>query len=227
MGYRTYIYSIPKREYNKIKSMTKEELVTHYKVKRSEYEIEDGYLGISVYNLGKELYEFGKYTDFTPPKKSMKTFFKNKELNNYFMRDNELFVVTPEFLEYVIGTYQKRISDYYNEMMMPFFGKKDAWHEREKATTFFNSVKIDYSHPNNKYHFDFSLITDEEQDALYNILEHTRQMRHEWTALTPYDLKNGGDEITTSWKYEYGIFELVRIYKSFDWKKNIMYFAGW
>lgn len=48
MGYRTYIGSMPKREYNKIKSMTKDQLIEHYKVKRDDYEIEEGYIGMSV-----------------------------------------------------------------------------------------------------------------------------------------------------------------------------------
>ena len=51
-------------------------------------------------------------------------------------------------------------------------------------------------------------------------------MRIEWTRLTPFNLEDG-EEITTSWKYEYGIFELVRIYKSFDWKKNVMIYYGY
>lgn len=58
------------------------------------------------------------------------------------------------------------------------------------------------------------------------MIEHIRSMRTEWTCLTPYNLKNG-DNITTSWKYEYAIFELVRIYKSFDWKRNVMIYYGY
>lgn len=227
MGYRTYIASMPKREYNKIKSMTKEQLIEHYKIERKDYEIEEGYLGMGVYDFGKELYEFGKYTDFEPPKGSLKTFFKNKELNKYFTDEHDFNIVTPEFLEYIIESYKKRIQDYYNKMMNPFFGKRDDIMDREVPTNFLNSINVEYNYPNNKYKFDFSLITQEEQNALWEILEHIRSMRTEWTILTPYKLKDGRDEITGSWKYEYGIFELVRIYKTFDWKKNMMYYYGY
>ena len=48
----------------------------------------------------------------------------------------------------------------------------------------------------------------------------------EWLDMLPYNLTKG-DEITTAWKYEYNVFELVRIYKSFDWKKNVMVFYGY
>ena len=67
---------MPKREYNKIKSMTEQQLVEFYSIEVDEKN--RWYKG--VYEYGKKLYEFGKYTDFNPPKKSLKPFFKNKEL---------------------------------------------------------------------------------------------------------------------------------------------------
>lgn len=213
MGYRTYIGSMPKKEYNKIKSMSREKLIEHYNL---EFEKDDNYLGMSVYDFGESLYEFGKYTEFEPPKKSLKTFFKNKELNKYFTEEHDFNIVTKEFLEYIIESYKKRISDYYNNMINPFFDKSD----------FLNSIKTDYNHTKYNTTFDFTKITQEEQNALYKIIEHIRNMRTEWTSLTPYNLENG-NSITSSWKYEYGIFELVRIYKSFDWKRNVMIYYGY
>ena len=226
MGYRTYVASMPKREYNKIKSMTKDQLIEHYKIKREDYEIEEGYIGMGVYDFGKELYEFGKYTDFEPPKGSLKTFFKNKELNKYYTDEHDFNIVTPEFLAYIIDSYKKIVTDYYNDMMNPFFGKKVERYDRDNPTDFLNSVNVEYDYPNNKYKFDFSLITQEEQNSLWKIIDHVRSMRTEWTAIIPYDLSRG-DEVTTSWKYEYVIFELVRIYKTFDWKKNVMIYYGY
>jgi hypothetical protein len=226
MGYRTYVASMPKREYNKIKSMTKDQLIEHYKIEREDYEIEEGYIGMGVYDFGKELYEFGKYTDFEPPKGSLKTFFKNKELNKYYTDEHDFNIVTPEFLAYIIDSYKKIVTDYYNDMVNPFFGKKVERYDRDNPTDFLNSVKVEYNYPNNKYKFDFSLITQEEQNSLWKIIDHVRSMRTEWTAITPYDLSRG-DEVTTSWKYEYVIFELVRIYKTFDWKKNVMIYYGY
>lgn len=221
MGYRTYIASMPKREYNKIKSMTKEQLIEHYKL---EVELDENYIGMSVFDFGEKLYEFGKYTDFNPPKKSMQTFFKKKDLNNYFTEeeDDDFNIVTKEFLEYIIETYKKRISNYYDDMVNPFFGVKNGFSDSE----FLDSIKIDYKYPENDITFDFEKITQEQQNALFKIIKHVRDMRTEWAQLTPYNLKKG-DEVTTSWKYEYAIFELVRIYKSFDWKRNVMIYYGY
>jgi hypothetical protein len=206
--------------------MTKDQLIEHYKIEREDYEIEEGYIGMGVYDFGKELYEFGKYTDFEPPKGSLKTFFKNKELNKYYTDEHDFNIVTPEFLAYIIDSYKKIVTDYYNDMMNPFFGKKVERYDRDNPTDFLNSVNVEYNYPNNKYKFDFSLITQEEQNSLWKIIDHVRSMRTEWTAIIPYDLSRG-DEVTTSWKYEYVIFELVRIYKTFDWKKNVMIYYGY
>jgi len=222
MGYRTYIAEMPKRDYNKIKSMTKDELIKHLNL---EVEEEDNYLGIGVYDFGKTLYEFGKYTDFEPPKKSLQTFFKNKELNKYFTEEHDFNVVTAEFLEYVIDGYAKIVEGYYNDMILPFLLPKTDEH-REKYNDFLNSVKTEYDYPNNKYEFDFTKITNEEQSALFKIIEHVRSMRNEWNNYKPYNLKSG-DGVSTSWKYEYAIFELVKIYKTFDWKKNVMIYYGY
>lgn len=52
MGYRTYIAEMPKRDYNKIKSMTREQLIEHLKL---EVEEDENYLGIGVYDFGKKL----------------------------------------------------------------------------------------------------------------------------------------------------------------------------
>lgn len=38
--------------------------------------------------------------------------------------------------------------------------------------------------------------------------------------LYPYSLK--GEQISTSWTYEYAIFELVRVYKSINWETQVV-----
>ena len=105
-------------------------------------------------------------------------------------------------------------------MVIPFFGVD------YKRSEFLSTVKCDYGIDGDTYKFDFTNITDEEQTALYKMITHVRNMRTEWTHMTPFHLDKG-DEITLSWKYEYAIFELVRIYKTFNWKKNIMVYYGY
>lgn len=217
MGYRNYIGFITKKEYNKIKKFTKEEF---YKYKGEPWDEDPndcGYVG--PYDIVKELHGFGKYCDFET-KKLIKPFFKNKELHKDMNDDGEFVIVQKEFLAGIIKHYDDKIKTYYNDMIMPFLGTKD------KPTEFLNSIKTEFNFPDDKHKFDFTKITDEEQTALFKIIEHIRSFRSEWVQLTPYDLEHG-DRITTSWKYEYNVFELVRIYKTFDWKRNIMVYYGY
>lgn len=212
MGYRNYIGVMPKREYNKIKSLTIDEVYNFY----DKSDEDDKYIG--VYDFGVELHEFGKYVDFDPPKCSIKTFFKKKPTELNWNEDGELKVVTKEFLAYIIESYRVRISNYYNEMVKPLLISSDR-------NGFYDSVKVNYGSVVN-YTFDFSLITKEEQTMIYLMIEHVRSMRIEWSHLTPFELDDKS-EICTSYKYEYIIFELVRIYKTFDWKRNVMYYYGY
>lgn len=212
MGYRNYIGFIPKKEYNKIKNLSKEEL---YALKNED--LEDGY--VSPNDFITELYNFGKYCDFET-KGYVKPFFKNKEHQKIHTEDTELYIVQKEFFEQIILNYEEKIKKYYTEMLSPFKGFNDS--------EMIKSVKHDYSYKNDKitYTFDVTKVTPEEQTSIIEMINHIRSMSMEWTHLKPYNL-NDGNEITTSWKYEYAQFELVRIYKTFDWKKNVMVYYGW
>lgn len=219
MGYRTYIGEMPKKEYNKIKSMDENSLVEFYNIEKEGVNgiDEEGSWYKGVYEYGKSLYEFGKYTGFQPPKKSLKPFFKNKELMGKY-DEYDFYIVTPDFLAYIIDNYKSKIQEYYTKMMNPWF---DGYNCKSELL---NSVKVDYKVYDNDYKFDFSLITQEEQNSFWIIIEHIRSMNTEWNRLTPYDLSNDG--ITSSWKYEYSIFQLIHIYKTFDWKRKVMIYYG-
>lgn len=43
----------------------------------------------------------------------------------------------------------------------------------------------------------------------------------------PYDIDIDSEQLVRSLRYEYAIFELVRLYKSFDWEKYNLVFYGW
>lgn len=45
-----------------------------------------------------------------------------------------------------------------------------------------------------------------------------------------YDLSyciDDSETLTKAWDYEYSIFQLLYIYKTFNWKKDVMYITGW
>jgi hypothetical protein len=216
MGYRTYIGKLSKTQHEKIKNLSIDELYTSKGINR-EYD------NLAPWELldGKDLYGFGKHTEFDD-EKFYKPVFDNTETQKYYTEESDFWIVEKEYLEHIINFYQDFVKDYYNRLVMPFFG--DDVH-KQNSLTFLNSIKTDYSYQNNNHTFDFSLITQKEQNALYEMINHIKSMRLEWFCDSPFNLKDG-DSITNSWKYEYGIFELVRIYKTFDWENDLLIYYG-
>lgn len=190
MGYRNYIATMPKKDYNKIKNLSKDELYIMYN--KADMDEDEKYIG--VYEFGTTLYNFGKYVNFKYPEKSKLPFFKNKKTQHKFDSDDELYVVTKEFFEAIINSYKEKIQNYYKELVYTM-DRKDHRNWTEKQ--------------------------------IIELYEHVDSMASEWIKLEPFELNDNKNSITNSWKYEYSIFELVRIYKSFDWKKNVMIYYGY
>lgn len=213
MGYRNYIGSINKRKYNGIKSMTKEELNTFF----NKEDIFDD-MGVRDF-VDKELYELGKYVDFPIPKGSQKKFFKDSEVSQWFNNDYEIYIVTKEFLETVIIDYQNKIKEYYTEYFKPFMNENGRFLKNDILP-----FLSEYDESNNNETFTVSFTKDEIL-SLYKIIQHSHGLKTEWCSLDPINL-HVGDKVTSSWKYEYSIFELVKIYKTFDWSRNYMVYYG-
>jgi hypothetical protein len=210
MGYRNYLGSLPKREYNKIKNFSLKEL---YEYKNEEWSDDpyerDGYVGVDDVAYNKH-YELGKYID-SFEKKFFKPVFKNKETQKHYVEEQEFFIVQKEFVEELIKYYTGLIKKYYTELLNPFF-------DGTKIKSGFMTTKD-------------TPPTNEEMDGIYKIIDHVRSMGLEWGVSgwfkdsLPYNL-DGGD-LVGSWKYEYAIFNLVNIYKTFDWKRNVMIYYGY
>jgi hypothetical protein len=130
-------------------------------------------------------------------------------------------VVNKDFLKYIIETYKEKIRGYLGDMVKPFLDE-DGY-----RGDFLKSVKTNYGIKEDKYEFDGSVLNKDQQNSIVNILNHIISINSEWNMLAPFNLDDGKDEVTSSWKYEYSIFELVRIYKSFDWENNVMIHYGY
>ena len=225
MGYRNYIGRISKEEYEKIKDYSPEELCLYHTGKKAD---EDGYNYVSNYDIvDTSLYGLGKYVDSFPA--SLKTdFFTDPNLQGMY-DESELMIVNREFFEVIIAHYAEKVREFYKSMITPFLGE-----HRHSRSEFLKSVKQDgFLNGDYAYEFDFSKITKEEQHQLYKVIEHVLDMGKEWGVNNyfpeslPYDLNAERPEITTSWKYEYVQFELIRIYKAFDWEKDLLVYYGW
>jgi hypothetical protein len=212
MGYRNYLGSLPKREYNKIKRMTLQEL---YAFKNEEWSDDPydkpGHVG--VYDVAYNThYELGKYVDQFP-KKFFKTVFKNKETQKHFTEEHDFYVVEKEFVEELIKYYTEKIRTYYKDMLQPFF---------EGAESKAGFMKTEDTP-----------MTKEEISGVYKLIDHVRSMAMDWGVCgwfedqVPYNITNPDKDFISSWKYEYSIFNLVILYHTFDWKKNVMIYYGY
>lgn len=224
MGYRTYLGTIPKREYNKIKSLTKKELHEYYNPD-TPYDEEDFH--VAIYDITTQLYELGKYYDFKPPKGSTLPFFKKKEMKETYEHYG-VVTVSKEFFAAMINYQAELIKEYLDDYVLPFFTSSTE-HRFLSNSPFLEGVKTTMGYDlEYKYEFDFNIITPEQQTAIYKMIQHMRSIHTEWGHKSlPFDLDNDTDKITTSWKYEYAIFELIRIYKSFDWKRDVLVYYGY
>jgi hypothetical protein len=209
MGYRNYLGSLPKKEYNKIKNFTLQELYAH-KGEKWDEDLSDGYVG--VYDVAYNChYELGKYVDQFPDK-YFKPVFKNKETQKHFIQEHDFYIVDQEFVKAVIDNYTEKIRKYYNDMLNELF-------DGSKVKAGFMIDK------NNKP-------TDAEMKTVFAIVDHVRSMAIEWGVAgwlpdeVPYSLDPKRD-LVSSWKYEYSIFNLVNLYKTFDWKRNVMIYYGY
>ena len=43
----------------------------------------------------------------------------------------------------------------------------------------------------------------------------------------PYNMDLDREGLVNSWLYEYEIFELVLLYRQFNWDENVLLFYGW
>lgn len=194
MGYRHYFYSVPKTQIDEIKQCkTNNEFCDWAEAKGYEvgrYEGEEPHC--SVYKIGKEIYEFGKYVDWAfKMQEKNESIFGSEELKQRYV-DYQPVLCSQEDFVFAINTYKQNIIDYYKGLL-----------EEDKATKIPIEQKC-------KYHIESKL--------------------SEWEngfGICPIDTDLKRETINRSWLYEYAIFELVRVYKTFDWENNTLVLLGW
>lgn len=244
MSHRVRVSSMPKRRYNKIKSLPPDQFFEFYlneiKSNNKDSDIfDDCYLDrktVPVYELfDNEIYDFGD-TSFDLPKRK-KLFFKNKESRKLYDDYNDFILIDKDlFRNIILKKFIIKVNENYKNMLEPFRGE-DGFLETRSTFTFNEDTFEE------EINFDFFDST-EKRTALYKMFEHVRLFGSEWMVnmfkrksediseddimmMSSLDLREDTKCITTSWKYEYSLFELVRIWKTFDWKSNILILYGW
>lgn len=200
MGYRHYLYAIPKSQVVEIQACkTANDLTEFAKRYGYPYDKDDGRL--SLYKVGKELYELGKHSEIGFKLESERpSLFTSDDLKERYS-DYGFALLTKDDFKAVIEAYRQKIVDWFKSLIEI----KDS----SKFTAEFT-----------KEQYQFEMLKREVQDKIDS-------WSGKYFGISPIDLNDDKERITGDWSYEYAIFELVRVYKSFDWENNELVLVGW
>ena len=200
MGYRHYLYAIPKKQIAEIQACkTNSDLIDF--AKRYGYNVDydatdSGEGWIPPHDIGTELYELGKHSEIGHELESEKPcVFTSEELKNMYDDYGFALLSKDDFIA-IIESYRQNIVSYFQNLLEP-----------------------------QKYSIIPPKSTIEEQWKYY-IEDKLERWQGKWGS-TPLNLEENTDRITNSWLYEYSIFELVRLYKTFDWENDNLVLMGW
>lgn len=205
MGYRHYLYAIPKKQVEEIQACkTNNDLMKvaeRYCYKIDKDCCDDGSYWFPPYRAGKELYELGKYSEIGFKLESKRpSLFTSKELKERYS-DYGFALLAKEDFKAVIEAYRQKIINWLQSLLNPeddpIIPSKLSKEERKHLT-----------------------IEHEIQDKIDS-------WSGKYFGISPIDLDESRDRITGDWSYEYAIFELVRLYKIFDWENNELVLVGW
>ena len=196
MGYRQYLYSVETWLVDEIKKCKTEkefvETMQKFRNESVEYDPIDETYYVKLWDMGKELYEFGKYWENSEEMyKHGDSLFTCDELNERY-EDYGAIVLDKDGLLCAIDWYKNRVLELYRDLL------------REKS--------------NNEW---------DTRSQLDRLISHAKDYFYWWANQGPGNLDESTDKIVNSWLYEHGYFELVRIYKTFDWDNNSLVFLGW
>jgi hypothetical protein len=169
MGYRSRLGKVNKKEKDKFTGKSYEEVCEMLPDTCTPYFPE----------FHTQLYELGKYFDFTKGTTPFYDFDIEEEC------EAEFFIMTKEQLKELIEEYHDLVYQNYEKLAQ---GKGDAQSFLESRA-------------------------------------------REWCGkyLSPYylDEEKTDGAIVSSWQYEYAIFNLVYIYRTFDWEQDYLIYSAW
>ena len=200
MGYRHYLYAVPKKQVEEIRACQTNDDWTNF-AKRHDYRYDEDDGWLSPYKVGKEIYELGKYSEIAFKLESERpSLFTSEELKERYS-DYGFALLTKEDFKTVIEAYRQKIINWFQSLLNP---------------------EDDLIIP--------AKLSKEERKHL--AIEHEIQDKIDsWSGkyfgISPIDLDESRERITGDWSYEYAIFELVRLYKIFDWENDDLVLVGW
>lgn len=211
MGYRQYFFEIDKSKVDGIRQCKTEEELYNFFIKngiecdKDEYDDKISYY-CPLYRLGEELFEFGKY-------------YEND--SEIYKHGDSLF--TSDELNKRYEEYGAIICDE-NAILCAI-----EWQKQHIINMYEHLIKNTFEDPIGRYKYP-SEIDDKElhyQRLLQHCKDYLRWWKPKFGYYTAININKESKNIVDSWLYEHTIFDLVRIYKTFDWKNKCLMFMGW
>ena len=211
MGYRQYFYEVDKSIVDGIRKCKTEEELYDFCIKNgikcNKYEF-DGKVEyyFPVYKLGKEIFEFGKYYENSDELyKHGDSLFTSTELNKGYedygaivCDENAILCAIEWQKQHIINMYENLVNNTFEDTL-----------ERYNYPSDIDEKELHY------------------QRLLRHCKDHLRWWKPEFGDYTAINTNKEKDYLVSSWLYEHTIFDLVRIYKTFDWENKCLLFCGW
>lgn len=199
------MYSIPKKQVAEIQSCKTNEdwcnFAENYGYKVDRDCCDDGSYWFSTYEVGKEIYELGKYSEIAFKLESERpSLFTSEELKERYS-DYGFAILTKDDFKAVIEAYRQKIVDWFQSLLNP----------DESQVTVAKLSKEE------RKHFEWKHQIEDKLD----------RWSGKYFGISPINLNENSERITDSWLYEYAIFELIRLYKIFDWENDDLVLVGW
>lgn len=206
MGYRHYLYAIPKKQVAEIQLCKTNDDWCNF-AENYGYKVNRDYCGdrsgwVSPHKIGTELYGLGKYSEIGFKLESERpSLFTSEELKERYS-DDGFALLTKDDFKTVIEAYRQKIVDWLQSLLNP--------NESRIVSTKLSKEE--------RKHLEWEYEIKDKLDS--------------WSGkyfggILPIDLDESRERITGDWSYEYAIFELVRVYKVFDWENNDLVLVGW
>lgn len=211
MGYRQYFYEVDKQKIEGLRKCKTEQELYDFCIANGIECDKDDYDGkisyhCPLYHLGEELFEFGKYYENESDiYKHGDSLFTSNELNEkyeYFgaivCNEGAILCAIEWQKQHIIKMYENLVNNTFEETL-----------ER-------------YNYPSD---------IDEKELHYQRLLRHCKDYLHWWKPefgdYTAINTNKENECLVSSWLYEHTIFDLVRIYKTFDWENKCLLFMGW
>lgn len=201
MSYRHRIYRVPKSFVEEAQQLTSlEEFIPFYKKychKDVHTDVLDEGETLPLYYIGKELFDYGDRSEVGEKMYNYGSPLFSNETLTNMYDHYKPVVLSEEGLLFSIEFLKNQVADIYEDLL-----REESSNKWKKGISQFDRMK---------HHI----------ESVY------QTWRPEFGNYTVYNLNKGTDELVMSWLWEHQIWDLVRIYKTFDWDNYSMIFYGW